>query len=174
MADATLSIGEVADRAGVSVSAIRFYEREGLLPRPERVGGQRRFAAETVHRLGIIDVSKQAGFSLDEVRTLLTSSDQGAPAHQQLQALAARKLPEVEALIQRAEAMRGWLTAASGCGCDSLESCALFIEAAEPLEGLSEEVRAEGFEPPRAEAHQDLNLARMPIPPRPRKRSEGA
>jgi MerR family transcriptional regulator, redox-sensitive transcriptional activator SoxR len=137
MKDATLSIGEVADRAGVTVSAIRFYEREGLLPRPERVGGQRRFAEDTVQRLGVIDVAKQAGFSLDEVRALLTSTDEGAPAHQQLQALAARKLPEVEALIGRAEAMRAWLTAASGCGCDSLGECGLFIEGVKPLEGIS-------------------------------------
>src|SRR5262245_14365428 len=137
MAEAELSIGEVADRSGASVSAIRFYEREGLLPRPERVGGKRRFAPETVRRLGIIDVAKQAGFSLDEVRTLLTSTDEGAPAHRQLQALAARKLPEVEELIERAEAMRAWLTAASGCGCRSLDECGLFISAAEPLEELS-------------------------------------
>jgi MerR family transcriptional regulator, redox-sensitive transcriptional activator SoxR len=138
MTDTTVSIGEVAERAGVSVSAIRFYERHGLLPRPERVGGKRRFAEDTVRRLGIIDVAKQAGFSLDEIRTLLVSTDQGAPAHEQLQALAARKLPEVEALIERAEAMRAWLTAASGCGCYSLESCALFIKDVGPLEEISE------------------------------------
>jgi MerR family transcriptional regulator, redox-sensitive transcriptional activator SoxR len=138
MAETELRIGEVAERAGVSISAIRFYEREGLLPRPERVGGQRRFSPGTVQRLRIIDVAKQAGFSLEEVRTLLTSTDDGAPAHEQLQALAARKLPEVEALIARAESMRNWLTAAGGCGCESLESCALFIEATEPLSGLAE------------------------------------
>lgn len=127
MATATLSIGEVAEKAGVNVSAIRFYEREGLLPTPERVSGQRRFGEDAVQRLGIIDVAKQAGFSLDEVRVLLTSIDQGSPAHEQLQALAARKLPEVDALIERAQAMRGWLTTASECGCESLESCALFV-----------------------------------------------
>ena len=138
MAETELRIGEVAERAGVSISAIRFYEREGLLPRPERLGGQRRFAPEVVERLRIIAVAKQAGFSLEEVRTLLTSTDEGAPAHEQLQALAARKLPEVEALIVRAESMRNWLTAAGGCGCESLESCGLFIEATEPLTGLAE------------------------------------
>jgi MerR family redox-sensitive transcriptional activator SoxR len=78
-------------------------------------------------RLGIIDVAKQAGFSLEEVGVLLDSIDQAAPAHEQLQALAARKLPEVEALIERAQAMRDWLTMASVCGCDSLESCDLFV-----------------------------------------------
>jgi MerR family transcriptional regulator, redox-sensitive transcriptional activator SoxR len=134
MADATLSIGEVAERAGTSISAIRFYEREGLLPAAERVSGQRRFTEETVQRLGIIDVAKQAGFSLDEVGVLLVSIDGGAPAHEQLQALASRKLPEVDALIERAQAMRDWLTTASACGCDSLESCALFVGESESLQ----------------------------------------
>jgi MerR family redox-sensitive transcriptional activator SoxR len=127
MTEATLSIGEVAERAKVSISAIRFYERNGLLPEPERVGGQRRFDGETVRRLGIVDIAKQAGFSLAEIRILLDSVDAGAPAHEQLRALAERKLPEVEQLIERAEAMREWLTTASGCGCDSLDGCALFV-----------------------------------------------
>jgi MerR family redox-sensitive transcriptional activator SoxR len=134
MADATLSIGEVAEKAGTSISAIRFYEREGLLPAAERVSGQRRFTEETAQRLGIIDVAKQAGFSLEEIGILLTSIDEGAPAHQQLQALATRKLPEVNALIERAQAMRDWLTTASECGCDSLESCALFVGEPRPLQ----------------------------------------
>lgn len=126
MAEATLSIGEIAARAGVNVSAIRFYERQGLLPEPERVSGQRRYTVATVQRLGIIDAAKQAGFSLDEVGVLLASADEGAPAHEQLQALAARKLPEVDALIERAEAMRAWLTAARLCGCESFDACDLF------------------------------------------------
>jgi MerR family redox-sensitive transcriptional activator SoxR len=139
MPDAELRIGEVAERSGVSISAIRFYEREGLLPQPERVGGKRRFPPEIVQRLGIIDVAKQVGFSLEEIRAILRSTDEGAPAHEQLQALAARKLPEVEELIARAEAMRDWLTAAGGCGCDSLDDCALFIAGAEPLDVISSE-----------------------------------
>lgn len=126
MEEATLSIGEVAEMAGTSVSAIRFYEREGLLPAAERVGGRRRFPVETVKRLGIVDVAKRAGFSLREIAVLLSAADGGAPAHEQLQALAARKLPEVDASIDRARAMRGWLTAAAVCRCESLEDCALF------------------------------------------------
>jgi DNA-binding transcriptional MerR regulator len=126
MTEATLSIGEVASKAGVNVSAIRFYERQGLLPEPERAGGQRRYTDAVVQRLGIIDAAKQAGFSLDEVAVLLTSTDRGAPAHEQLRALAGRKLPEVDALIERAQAMRGWLIAASECKCDALDVCALF------------------------------------------------
>jgi MerR family transcriptional regulator, redox-sensitive transcriptional activator SoxR len=132
MADATLSIGEVAEQAAVSVSAIRFYERRGLLPQAERVGGRRRFGTETVRRLGVIDVAKQAGFSLEEIGVLFDSIDRGAPAHEQLRALAADKLVEVDALIDRARAMRDWLAVASICGCDSLDDCRLFAEDPAP------------------------------------------
>lgn len=129
MTEATLSIGEVAGRAGVNTSAIRFYERKGLLPEPERVSGQRRYTVATVQRLGIIEAAKQAGFSLDEVGRLLSASDQGAPAYEQLRELAVHKLPEVDALIARAQIMREWLTAASACGCDTFDACVLFADA---------------------------------------------
>jgi MerR family redox-sensitive transcriptional activator SoxR len=130
VADTTLGIGEVAREAGVRVSAIRFYERNGLLPAAEREGGRRRFGADTVRRLQVIGVAKQAGFSLEEIRALLDSIDRGAPAHEELRALAARKLPEVDTLIERARAMRDWLAVASDCGCESLEDCALFADGA--------------------------------------------
>lgn len=137
MDDPTLTIGQVAQRAGLNVSAIRYYEAQGLLPEAPRVSGQRRYDEETLTRLGVIDVAKRAGFSLDDIRTLLMASDAGEPAHTQLQELAQRKLPEVEELIARADAVRRWLTTASACGCDTLDVCALFAQQ-EPLppEGL--------------------------------------
>lgn len=129
MTEATLSIGEVADGAGVNVSAIRFYESEGLLPPADRAAGRRRFTVETVRRLEIIGVAKRAGFSLTEIRALLTSIDQGTPAHEQLRALATRKLPEINVTIERARTTREWLLAASRCGCRALDDCALFAES---------------------------------------------
>jgi MerR family redox-sensitive transcriptional activator SoxR len=127
LSEATLTIGEAAERAGVRTSAIRYYETVGLIPEPERVSGQRRYGEEVLQRLGVIAVAKKAGFSLDDVRTLLDSADRGEPAHRELRALAERKLPEVDALIERAQAVREWLNTASGCGCDSLEDCRLFV-----------------------------------------------
>jgi MerR family transcriptional regulator, redox-sensitive transcriptional activator SoxR len=126
MTETEIGIGRLADRAGVSVTAIRYYERRGLLPAPERVGGQRRYPEETVRRLEIIAVAKRAGFSLEEIRVLLTATDRGEPADERLRALATRKLPDVEALITHARSMRDWLAAAGECGCQSLEACPLF------------------------------------------------
>jgi hypothetical protein len=83
----------------------------------------------------VLDVAKRAGFSLDEARILLQKTDAGSPAFEALRDLAARKLPEVEALIDRAHAMRSWLLTATDCSCTSLDVCALFPhedEAAAP------------------------------------------
>jgi len=128
--DATLTIGEVARRAGLKASAIRYYEAAGVLPEPDRVRGQRRYTEETVRRLHVIDVAKRAGFSLDEARVLLSSADDGTPAFAQIRELALRKLPEVNALIARAEAMRTWLQTATSCSCTTLDVCALFGDQA--------------------------------------------
>lgn len=117
--DENLTIGQLADRAGVATSAIRFYERSGVLPPAPRVAGQRRYGPRDVRRLAVLEVAKRAGFTLDEARLLLQS---GEP----LRELAARKLPEVEALIARAQDMRSWLLVASGCSCETLDVCALF------------------------------------------------
>jgi MerR family redox-sensitive transcriptional activator SoxR len=123
-----LSIGEVARRSGLATSAIRFYERNGVLPQPARSGTQRVYDDSVIERLAIVGVAKQAGFTLDEVRELLDAVDRGDPAHDQLRDLAQRKLPEVDALIARAEAMRRWLLTAGDCGCATLAECGLFHE----------------------------------------------
>jgi MerR family transcriptional regulator, redox-sensitive transcriptional activator SoxR len=128
MHDGTLTIGQVATRARLNLSAIRYYEAKGLLPEAPRVSGQRRYGEETLARLGVIDAAKRAGFSLDDIRVLLDASDAGEPAHERLQQLARRKLPEVDELIDRAERVRGWLQTATGCGCDTLDVCALFAQ----------------------------------------------
>lgn len=128
MSEGTLSIGEVAARAGVSVSAIRFYERKGLLHEPDRVGGRRRYTNDVLRRLGVISTAKQAGLSLSDVGLLLSASDEGGSASDQLRDLSSRKLPEVEALIERAQATRDWLLAAGSCDCEALDVCALFAD----------------------------------------------
>jgi MerR family transcriptional regulator, redox-sensitive transcriptional activator SoxR len=122
----SLSIGDVAARAGLRTSAIRWYERVGVLPEPERVGGRRRYGPEVLDRLAVVDTAQRAGLTLEEIRELLEGADAGEPVGDRLRALAERKLPEVEALIARAEAVRGWLRVAADCRCPTFEECALF------------------------------------------------
>jgi MerR family transcriptional regulator, redox-sensitive transcriptional activator SoxR len=122
----TLTIGQLAQRFDLNTSAIRYYESSGVLPEPARVSGQRRYGADAVRRLEVLDVAKRAGFSLDEARVLLQTADAGTPAFEALRELAAHKLPDVEALIERAHAMRRWLLTATDCACTSLDVCALF------------------------------------------------
>lgn len=126
MEEATLTIGEVARRAGLNPSAIRYYEAEGVLPEPARVSGQRRYDQDVLRRLEVVEVAKRVGFSLEEVRALLATADDGTPAHDRIRELAARKLPEVDALIARAQAIRDWLAAADACECRTLDVCRLF------------------------------------------------
>lgn len=126
MDQTTLTIGQLARRFDLKPSAIRYYEARGLLAAPARENGQRRYGADAVRRMEILDVAKRAGFSLDEARALLQSAESGTPAFETLRALAAGKLPEVQALITRAQAMRDWLLTATDCSCTTLDACGLF------------------------------------------------
>jgi DNA-binding transcriptional MerR regulator len=128
--EAALSIGDVARRTAINASAIRYYERRGLLPEPERVAGQRRYALAAVRRLEIIAAAKRGGLTLDEIGVLLTSDEEGERGRERLRALAAAKLPDAEAGIERARARRDWLAAAGACRCETLEACSLLV--AEP------------------------------------------
>ena len=130
MDDVGMRIGQVAERAGVRTSLLRYYEDIGLLPEPERVSGQRRYDSSVLRRLAVIDVAQRAGLSLDEIRELLEHGED--PMSGQLQEIAARRLPEIDALIVRAQAVRAWLEQAMGCTCDGVDECALFEEAALP------------------------------------------
>jgi MerR family redox-sensitive transcriptional activator SoxR len=123
-----LTIGELAREVGLRTSAIRYYESIGVLPEPERHAGQRRYPRAAICRLELVQVAKRAGFSLAQTRDLL-AADAGGAAHAALRELAARRLRDVEAEIERARATRDWLRAASGCGCPTLEVCALFAAA---------------------------------------------
>jgi MerR family transcriptional regulator, redox-sensitive transcriptional activator SoxR len=119
-----MRIGEVAQRAGVKTSLLRYYEEVGLLPEPERVSGQRRYDHSVLRRLAVIDVAQRAGMSLDDIRLLVQHGTE--PISGQLRELAARKLPEIDALIERAKRVRSWLETATGCNCQSIDDCALF------------------------------------------------
>lgn len=125
MEEPTLTIGELGAAAGVNASAVRYYERRGLMPEPERVGGQRRYGAAAVARLRTIRAAQQVGLSLHEVAQVLAATENGKDTAA-LRDLAERKLREIETLIERAEAIKRWLELAVECRCASLDACDLF------------------------------------------------
>jgi MerR family transcriptional regulator, redox-sensitive transcriptional activator SoxR len=125
---AQLTIGQVAERAGIRTSHIRFYERVGVLPEPERVAGQRRYGEDILHRLSIIDVAQRAGLTLEEIKQLAGPAAQGDHAGERIRALADRKLPAIDELIVRARAVRRWLRLASACDCSTVDVCSLFVD----------------------------------------------
>ena len=122
-------IGEVARSAGVRPSALRYYEGVGLLPLPERANGRRRYDGELLremlNRLAVVRVAKQAGFTISEIRTLLDGFSEDTPPSERWRILAQDKLPEVEALVERALSMKDLLERGLRCECLRLEECSL-------------------------------------------------
>ena len=118
-----LSIGEVAQHVGLRTSTLRYYESIALLPPVQRVSGQRRYTPEVIQRLQIITVAKEIGFSLDEIRVLLDGLSLDSPPSERWQSIAEAKLPEVESLIQRAQAMKQILQMGLNCECITIEDC---------------------------------------------------
>jgi DNA-binding transcriptional MerR regulator len=100
-----LTIGQVAQRAALNTSHIRFYERVGVLPEPERVAGQRRYRDDVLHRLSIIDVAQRAGLTLEEIAPLTGPGNRSVDASRHIRELAHDKLPHIDALIARAQAV---------------------------------------------------------------------
>ena len=121
-----LTIGQVAQRSGVTASTIRYYESIGLLPAPERESGQRRYDESVLGRLAFIGVAQEAGFTLREIDELNAGVESAADLAEPMRELSSRKLPEIQALVERAQAMRDWLEVASGCTCSTPEECTLF------------------------------------------------
>ena len=123
-----LTISEAARRAGIRPSAIRYYESIHLLPTPRRASGRRRYDASVLHRLALIQRAQEAGFTVAEIKGLFYDFAAETPASERWQALAQRKLVEVEALIIRAQGMKRMLEeCVLQCRCPSLEECARLI-----------------------------------------------
>jgi MerR family redox-sensitive transcriptional activator SoxR len=142
-----LTIGEVARRAGVATSSIRYYERIGLLPKPERERGQRRYDPEVLGKLGFIGVAQSAGFKLREIKELIDAVDGADGLGGQMRSLSTQKLGEVEALLERTRAIKGWLEVAKECGCATPAECALFPapgEEAPAVDRALQVVRVQG------------------------------
>lgn len=125
-----LSIGQVARRARIATSAIRYYERVGLLPEPHRVSGARRYDERTLDRLAIIAAAKALGFTLEETKTLVRGIEDETDHVERLRMLAQNKLAEVEATLARAKAVRRVLLDATQCRCTNTARCIEALHAA--------------------------------------------
>ena len=125
--DSLLTIGALSKRTGVAASALRFYESEGLIRSERSDGGQRRYARETLRRVSFIRVAQQVGLRLDEIRDALASlPGNRTPDHRDWEKLSASWRPRIDAQILLLERLRDRLDGCIGCGCLSLEACALF------------------------------------------------
>ena len=118
-----LTIGEVARRAGVQTSAIRYYESVGLLPAPNRVNGRRRYDATVFKRLGLIQLVRKAGFGISEMQDLFAAFSEDVPVPLVWQAIAAKKEAEMQAIIDQAQATKMWLQEARQCTCEDVAKC---------------------------------------------------
>lgn len=124
-----MSIGEVGRRAEIATSAIRYYEREGLLPRPLRISGQRRFDKSILGRLEMIKIARDAGFTIAETRIFLTGFPNGTKPSVRWQSMAERKLQEIESAIQKSRRMKTLLKSSFRCGCPEIADCERAIAA---------------------------------------------
>jgi DNA-binding transcriptional MerR regulator len=126
-----LSIGEVAKRAGLAASALRYYEREGLIPVAPQRGGRRVYAASILERLALIELCKRAGFGIAEIKRLLAGVGRRTPPGERWRALGERKLAELDLRIAEAEQMKQVLRIVMRCECPTLDDCARAIERSE-------------------------------------------
>ena len=117
-----LAIGDVARRAGLATSAIRYYERAGLLPNPPRVSGRRRYDPDILGRLRIIRIARDSGFTVAETKLFLVGFPGTRPSAR-WQSLATRKLEEIDVTIAKAMQMKKLLASQFNCRCESIEDC---------------------------------------------------
>lgn len=132
-----LTVGEVATRSGIRVSAVHFYEAKGLIHAARNNGNQRRFAREVLRRIAVIKVAQRAGIPLAQIKQALSELPaHRAPGKADWERLSAAWHQDLEERIQRLTRLRDQMTRCIGCGCLSTEHC--------PLRNPGDELGAEG------------------------------
>ena len=122
-----LSIGYIAERTGLSVSAIRFYEEKGLITPHRNAGGHRRYMRSDIRRLSFVMVAQQMGFSIDQIRSYMKRLPEGrTPTAKDWKAISSEFRDVLEQRIQSLSRLRDRLDGCIGCGCLSLQNCALY------------------------------------------------
>jgi MerR family redox-sensitive transcriptional activator SoxR len=129
-----LLISEVARQAGLRASAIRYYERVGILSPADRVSGQRRYDTTVLYRLAVVQRAREIGFTLDEIRELFFGFRNPTSASRRWQTLSERKLAELDAMMKRIHTIKTLLRRMKEkCHCETLEQCGkgIFLSSCE-------------------------------------------
>ena len=121
--DDGLTIGEAARIAGVPPTTLRYWEAAGLLNAPDRSGDKRRYDAEGLRQIEMVVLAKGAGFTLAEIKVIISGVSKERPPSEVWRDLASKKLPEIERILAEARAMKQLLEAGLRCECLSLEDC---------------------------------------------------
>ncbi len=136
-----MKIGELAARSGLNASAIRYYEKIGILAAPQRSSGQRRYATDAVNRVLLIRFAGEMGFTLDEIKLFLNGLRDDAPVGPRWKKLAQRKIAEVESNIDRSLRLKTLLEHLLRCRCASLQVCVQRLSLSENLRALTRDAR---------------------------------
>jgi len=118
-----MTIGGLAAESGTPASTIRYWERIGVLPKPARISGQRRYSTDAVERLAALRLAQTCGFRLDEIRHLMHGFEAGVKPQRRWQELVRRKQQELDAHIARLKAMRRLVDRVLHCRCSELAEC---------------------------------------------------
>lgn len=129
-----MKIGQLARRASLNASAIRYYEKCGLLAPPQRLSGQRRYPADALYRVLLIRFASDMGFTLAEIKLFLSGLRDNTPVGPRWKKLATRKLIEVDQSVARSLKLKALLQGLLRCRCASLQQCVGAL-------GLSENLR---------------------------------
>ncbi|GAA2243441.1 redox-sensitive transcriptional activator SoxR [Kitasatospora cystarginea] len=122
-----LTIGQLAERSGLATSALRYYERLGLIHAERTAGNQRRYARSTLRRVAFVRAAQRVGLSLEEARTALDRLPQDrAPSTAEWSGVAQSWQSRIDQQIAELEQLKVKLTGCIGCGCLSLSRCSLY------------------------------------------------
>jgi MerR family transcriptional regulator, redox-sensitive transcriptional activator SoxR len=123
---AELTVGQLAARAGISISALRFYERQGLIESTRTAGNQRRYPRETLRRVALIRIAQRVGIPLADVRDVLaTLPGNRTPTRRDWERMTKLWKAELDARIKQLTHLRESFTDCIGCGCLSIDRCLL-------------------------------------------------
>ncbi len=127
MAEATWSVGKIAQRCGVKISTLHYYEQQGLIYSWRNTGNQRRYKKEVLRRIAVIKAAQKLGISLNQIKTALASlPNNRTPSAKDWAQLSSRWQETLNQRIAYMEKLRDSLTGCIGCGCLSMKNCPIY------------------------------------------------